>query len=187
MSVYGDILLVGASSFLCGDAHVPRILSVLSHMQGHAPQYGRSPSQCPAFSSLHNVSQPVGLCLCRPPLQEKQLIAAEAAYWAKAGSVYPGDHAVGGGPQLQQYKGMYQGIGACLEGQPAEKGPAVDEVTAAPASVSHAASRQVGACLSSSLVLIRPIDKISPQYQCCGVDARMHKQKLRQKACCPFV
>jgi hypothetical protein len=42
--------------------------------------------------------------------QEKRLVAAEAAYWAKAGSVYPGDHSASGVPQLQHYKSMYQGF-----------------------------------------------------------------------------
>ena len=51
-------------------------------------------------------------------------MTAEAAFWAKAGSVYPGDHS--GAGELQHYKSMYQGFGASADAGKTTKNPLLD-------------------------------------------------------------
>lgn len=52
---------------------------------------------------------------------EKQLIADEAAWWAKAASVYPGHHATGCSPQLQHYRDLYIEFGGGKDEKPTKK------------------------------------------------------------------
>lgn len=53
--------------------------------------------------------------------QEKQLIADEAAWWAKAASVYPGQHGTSCSPQLQQYRDLYSEFGGGKGEKPTKK------------------------------------------------------------------